>query len=75
MVEREGLLRVRFCPFAKPSRKSRFLRKAVVHARIRTGAKEGHRAERRFDAVGVEITAYAEGIVDGRGTLKNGAAH
>ena len=28
--------------------------------------REGRRTERRFDAVGIEIKAYAEGIVDGR---------
>jgi hypothetical protein len=30
--------------------------------------REGRRTERRFDDVGVEIKAYAEGIVDGRRT-------
>jgi hypothetical protein len=32
--------------------------------------RDGRRAERRFDAVGVEIKAYAEGIVDGRRTAR-----
>jgi hypothetical protein len=32
--------------------------------------REGRRTERRFDAPGVEIKAYAEGIVDGRRTAR-----
>ena len=32
--------------------------------------REGRRNERRFDAVGVEIKAYAEGIVDRRRTAR-----
>jgi len=32
--------------------------------------REGRRTERRFDAVGIEIKAYAEGIVDGRRTAR-----
>jgi hypothetical protein len=38
--------------------------------------RERRRTERRFDAVGVEIKAYAEGIVGGRpplAPLRNGA--
>jgi hypothetical protein len=31
---------------------------------------DGRRTERRFDVVGVEIKAYAEGIVDGRRTAR-----
>ena len=30
--------------------------------------RDGRRTERRFDAVGVELKAYAEGILDGRRT-------
>jgi hypothetical protein len=30
--------------------------------------RDGRRTERRFDAVGVELKAYGEGIVDGRRT-------
>jgi hypothetical protein len=33
-------------------------------------ALSGCRTERRFDAVGVEIKAYGEGIVDGRRTAR-----
>jgi hypothetical protein len=32
--------------------------------------RDGRRTERRFDAVGVELKAYAEGIVDGRRTAR-----
>ena len=32
--------------------------------------REGRRTNRRFDAVGVELKAYAEGIVDGRRTAR-----
>jgi hypothetical protein len=32
--------------------------------------REASRTEHRFDAVGVEIKAYAEGIVDGRRTAR-----
>ncbi|MBV8441012.1 MAG: hypothetical protein JO312_10735 [Hyphomicrobiales bacterium] len=32
--------------------------------------REGRRTKRRFDAVGVELKAYAEGIVDGRRTAR-----
>jgi hypothetical protein len=32
--------------------------------------RDGRRTERRFDAVGVEIKAYAEGFVDGRRTAR-----
>jgi hypothetical protein len=38
--------------------------------------REGRRTEGRFDAVGIEIKASAEGIVEGRRTLtalRNGA--
>ena len=32
--------------------------------------RDGRRTDRRVDAVGVEIKAYAEGIVDGRRTAR-----
>ena len=32
--------------------------------------RDGRRAERRFDAAGVELKAYGEGVVDGRRTAR-----